>query len=567
MSGLVISETALNVTSLVTSWVNYLNACTQFKNNPDSGNAKQAVIGNAQALAGAVKALSGNPLLSAGLGSIGGLTNITIDVQSYQDALRRQNVDDQMAAFTAVTNDAAGIGGGAATAIAAAASGLGDSALATQMGVIASRANEFGVAVGIVGVVNDIGTWFNTTFLPGFNKWTGNVPASQDGDMLTPMNGPDGNPAIIMAGTPGDTVTSTPLGGTAFQYTEVNSQGVATSTVTLARNGATDVEYISGQDVHSDTNGFQVSVAADSGATLNGAGNGISLRQNAQANVNGNNNYVTAMDGDSISLTGLQNIINASNGYIYGQAGDTFTVNGSGNLVTNGGNSTTTVQGDSNTLAYIGAGSAVTINGQNNSVDASGITAMGATGSSFGLNGANDVISNGNNSATFINGDNDTLVWAGANSSIRLVGTGNTLDTSSNYIYGQDGDGFTVNGSGNVITNGGNSTTTVNGSNNVLAYGGPNSSIFAQGKDNTFDTSGSFIYGQANDTYTVNGSGDWLTNGGNSTRPLTAIRTYSPMAAQTVPSSLGERTIRLTPREATSTARATTPSLSMARAT
>ncbi|TDY22570.1 hypothetical protein B0G81_2881 [Paraburkholderia sp. BL6665CI2N2] len=40
MSGLVVSETALNVTSLVTSWVNYLNACTQFKNNPDSGDAK-----------------------------------------------------------------------------------------------------------------------------------------------------------------------------------------------------------------------------------------------------------------------------------------------------------------------------------------------------------------------------------------------------------------------------------------------------------------------------------------------------------------------------------------------
>ncbi|RKR38203.1 hypothetical protein [Paraburkholderia sp. BL17N1] len=58
--------------------------------------------------------------------------------------------------------------------------------------------------------------------------------------------------------------------------------------------------------------------------------------------------------------------------------------------------------------------------------------------------------------------------------------------------------------------------TFLNGSNNVLAYGGPNSSIFAQGTDNTFDTSGSYVYGQGNDTFTVNGSGDTITNGANS---------------------------------------------------
>lgn len=62
MSGLTVSETTLNVTSLVSSWISYLNASNQFKTSPDSADAKQALVGSATALTGAVKALSGNPL-------------------------------------------------------------------------------------------------------------------------------------------------------------------------------------------------------------------------------------------------------------------------------------------------------------------------------------------------------------------------------------------------------------------------------------------------------------------------------------------------------------------------
>ncbi|WP_156126629.1 S-layer family protein [Burkholderia sp. 9120] len=462
MSGLIVSETTLNVTSLVNSWINYLNACTQLKNDPDSVSAQQAVIGSAANLASAVKALSGNPILSAALSTVGGLTNITNDVAAYQNAVaQNQSASVQNAALASVANDAAGIGGGAATAIAAAAQGLGDGALAEEMAVIASRANAFGILIGVVPVLDNAGSWFNNTFLPGFNKWIGNVPASQDGDMLTPMNGPDGNPAIIMAGTPGDTIATTSLGGGAFQYSEVTNQGAVTSSVTLAQNGATDVEYISGQGVNSDVRGFQVNLAASSSATVNGGSDQVFLGANSSLTTSGSGFSVNTSSNNTI--TGIGDQINIAGNLAAGQSAGVTTVIGNSSTINAGTAGVVALIGQNDLIngisdqVYLSAGTSVSTGSSGlifNTSTNNTITAI-----SDQINVGSNLVAGQSAGVTTVIGDSSTIN-AGTQNTLAVVGQNDLINGISDQVYLGAGTSISTGSAGLVFNTSTNNTIT-----------------------------------------------------------------------------------------------------------
>jgi len=278
------------------------------------------MLASANALSSAIATLGKDPLYASALGTLAGVTDIPAQVYAYQTALAAGKIDDQTAALSSIAVDSAGIANTAATTIAGWATAIGNSGLADLMGEIGENANDFALAVGAVGTAVDVGNWFNSTFLPGFNKWIGNTPPQLDEDMLLNLNDPSGDSEIIMPGASGDTLAEKPLSGGAFQYTENNAQGTQTSSVQLAYNGSVDELMVTGAGVVADVSAFQINVST--GAT---------------DTISGNNDTINAGASSTTALYGTGGIVNfiPNSGAIFRlyNADSSATVNGTGNTV------------------------------------------------------------------------------------------------------------------------------------------------------------------------------------------------------------------------------------------
>jgi hypothetical protein len=419
MSGIEIVQTGKDVGTFFNAWVTYVNSAQQYKANPDDSAAQQGLISSAEALSSAIATLGKNPTFSSALGGLAGVTDLPNQVQAYQDAVRLQQPNAQTAAFSSIAGDAASMAGTTATFIGAWATAIGNSGLANLMGEIGENANDFALAVGAVGTAVDVGNWFNSTFLPGFNHWIGNTPPQLDEDMLLNMNDPSGDSEIIMPGAGGDTLAETSLAGNAFQYTENNAQGVQTSAVQLAYNGSVDDLTVEGVGVVADVSSFQINIA-------NGATN---------ATISGSGNQITAGSGSTFTLEGT------------GTTGDTLDLAGATDVTVLLGDATTMVDlGINNSLtidSLSGGGTVTGASGDNVNLEGNGIT-LNASGGQYTLEGSGDAVNLSNGSVTLDAGISATLngVNSAASSSESV-----TLDYGSN---GQDNENiynFTSGGS------------------------------------------------------------------------------------------------------------------------
>jgi len=268
MSGLTIIQTSASVATFSGAWNSFTTA---FKNAVTGNGSMDDVVTAATALTSAATAFSESPgysAISRGAGYISSVANYNADLAIYQTAVEQGTTGEQAEAAAAVLSDVCGVTGAVATA----AAGVNPTT-APVFGTIALAADTLGgvasAAQVTIGAANGLANYLGTV---GEALMGGAVEDSTQ--IQINMNDPSGNTEIVMPGQAGDTVaeSTTTLGGaTAFQYTEDNSQGVQTSGITLAENGATDAEYISGQGAISDLSGFQINLSTGASATLGGA--------------------------------------------------------------------------------------------------------------------------------------------------------------------------------------------------------------------------------------------------------------------------------------------------------
>ncbi|WP_175772710.1 beta strand repeat-containing protein [Paraburkholderia phenazinium] len=326
--------------------------------------------------------------------------------------------------------------------------------------------------------------------------------------MMINMTDPSTGAVIVMPGQAGDTVvesTSTLSGASAFQYTEENTQGVQTSGVLLAMNGATDAEYVSGQGVVSDISGFQVSLANGASATVTGS-NTLTAGSNVSLTVSGSSNST------SVTGTGTTVVDSGSNDTTtLSGNNDTSVMTGSSSITdSSGSGDVTTLQGTNDGAGVFGANSSATDSGAGgyvallNSNDSGSVSGTGTSTSSTGsgdylaLNGnsesatvagANSVANTyGNADTATLGGTGDGAGVFGANSSATASGAGGYVSLLAN------------NDSGSVSGTGTSASST--GSDDYLGLNGSNESATVAGANSTTDTYGTY------DTATLTGISD-----------------------------------------------------------
>ncbi|WP_175198440.1 beta strand repeat-containing protein, partial [Paraburkholderia caffeinitolerans] len=427
MSGIEIVQTGKDIGAFFNSWITYVNSAQQYNANPNDSAAKQGLISSANALSSAIATVGKNQLFASTLGTLAGVGDMPIQVSAYQTAVATGKINDQTAALSSIAGDAASIAGTAATTVGAWAKLTQNSGLADLMGEVAEHANDFALAVGAVGTAVDVGNWFNSTFLPGFNKWIGNTPQQLDEDMLLNLNDSSGNLEIIMPGQSGDSLTETPLSGNAFQYVEANSGGSQVSSVVLAMNGTTVTETISGQGIVSDVSNFQINLNANASATIDGSADTANVNGSGSIiSIGGNGQNATTANDDHVNFaSGVSGTVNLS-------ANSRAEINGNGITVNAAGNDTTGVYGTGDIVNFVSnTGSLLDLYTANSS------TAVNGAGNAIGIFAAGDNVTASGETITVNSGFGATV--AGGNDTIQLSGSGDTLVLSG-------GSGYTVRG-------------------------------------------------------------------------------------------------------------------------
>jgi hypothetical protein len=504
MSGINVVQTGKDVGAFFNSWMTYLNAAHQYKNNPNDSAAQSGLNSAALGLSSAISTLGKNPTLASTLGTLAGVTDIQNQVAAYQAAVAAGRPNAQTAALSSIAGDSASIAGTTATAIGALATQAGNSELASLMGEVAEHANDFGLAVGTVGTAVDVGNWFNSTFLPGFNQWIGNTPPQLDGDMLLNMNDPGGNSVIIMPGQTGDTLADTPLSGGALQYTESNPQGTVTSTVQLAYNGSVDDLIVTGAGVVADVGGFQINLANSTSMTVSGSKDNIQESAGDYLVANGGGNTISGAAGAQTFITGTNGVFDTVN--VNGEQSGGKTANGQPTGILFSTNAQANINGSNNGINDA-AGDSVGVYGGGNTINAAvgALTIVGNTNGNFDLVNANGVQFGG-----FAANGQGTGIGISANSQANVVGNSNGVNVNTGDSVGVYGGGNTVNAAAGAFTVLGNTNGAFDLVNaNGDAFNGPVSGIYlnSNAQANIFG-SGNGVGEAAGDSVGVYGGGN-----------------------------------------------------------
>ncbi|SFK07531.1 hypothetical protein, partial [Paraburkholderia megapolitana] len=271
MSGLTVVQTTTSVSAFIGAFNNFMDAAKGFTTGKGSMDDVEVAGAGLISAATAFSEAPGYAAISRGAGYINGMASYDTDLAAYQDAEANGQTGKQAEAIAGLISDICSVTGAAATA---AIPLSGPAAL--DLGVVAGAADAIGGAAAGAQVVIGAANWLDD-FFAAVNQAILDAIVEQDNSIQINLNDPSGNAELVMPGQAGDTLTTTPLGGSAgFQYTEDNSQGVQTSSVILAMNGATDAEYISGEDVVSDVSGFHFTFADGASATIAGGSNVVS---------------------------------------------------------------------------------------------------------------------------------------------------------------------------------------------------------------------------------------------------------------------------------------------------
>ncbi|WP_186247509.1 matrixin family metalloprotease [Burkholderia gladioli] len=378
-----------------------------------------------------------------------------------------------------------------------------------------------------------------------------NSPAGATPTGLWFMPGSDGSYRNLIQYSDGTygTLTSTASGASVVNMKNISAPppGQSNQVITTDNNGQLSSE-ISGSGAIDNINGASVTIDGGATATVVGSNNTVSsplagsaftlegtdnqvdasgstilLAQNSLSDeVVGNQDVVTDVTGSSFEggssfgLFGQGNVANVNNDTVHGQDNSSFSIAGSGNSITNGNDSATYVSGNDNYLGSIGGNSAVSINGQGNSVSGSGITVNGSDGAAFSVWGTGNSVTNGSSSATYIEGNDNYLGSIGGNSAVSINGQGNSVSGSDITVNGSDNASFSVWGNSNIVTNGGSSATYIEGNDNYLGSIGGYSAVSINGQGNSVSGSDITVNGSDDASFSVWGNGNSITDGNDS---------------------------------------------------
>ena len=358
----------------------------------------------------------------------------------------------------------------------------------------------------VTGSNSTVDTWDNTTFsVTGNNDLIG-ADAAPDGSITTGSN-------VTVNGT-ANTVS----------VGQGDSLGVAGGGNTINLGGA-DAVYLTGTGGTFDT----VYSNGDSGGTAaDGQAAGIVFGSNTQANIGGSSNAITANSGDSLGVVGSANIIsNVGAGdaiYLTGTSGTADTVYSNGDSGGTAGNGQAAgIVLDHSTQA--------TIDGSDNAIIANG--GIGATATIVNANGDGNQVSEGTDSFTSLNGNNNTGTATGTGG-FNLDGTNDAAHVADGAYIGvitgsvnaaafvndgtvqtNDDVSVTVTGSGDTVNGGSRSNYNVYGDSTTLSVGdeatglliGTNDTLVENG---AADALGVYNNGAGNDVVYENGASDNL---------------------------------------------------------
>ncbi|WP_321789569.1 hypothetical protein [Paraburkholderia sp. J94] len=398
MSGLTVVQTVTNVANYVAAWIDYLNKSNALAATPNADN-QLALVNSSQSLLAAATALESTPgftILSQTAGFVTAQGAIKSDVNAYLEA---QSVKDQTTAFASVVNDVATMTGAVATVVEGVAASVGAVGLVSIMENVARDASGIGALFTLLQVGEDVGEWYNNTYLPGLKKFLGTGTTIQDEGILTSMDGPGGTAVIAMSGQIGDT-----LSGGSLAYSE---SGSLPGSVTIASD-ASGVTQVSGTGVTLDISNANLSIDQTDDLRIDGRGNSISIASETSNSVTlfgqQNNIFIDgAASGNVITLmasggsnsayindaTGASIVLGDANGHL-----DLYDVDSNINLIEQGIGSTVT--------GYMGTNAAVSGDGLNFEVGSGEFTLTG-TGNNIVLDdgasvtvsaGSGDVITN-----------------------------------------------------------------------------------------------------------------------------------------------------------------------------
>ncbi|MEZ0600820.1 hypothetical protein ACAX43_01480 [Paraburkholderia sp. IW21] len=277
MSGITVIETGVNVASFSNAWVDFATAVQGYAH----GEATPENVETATAaLASAATALSKAPgfsTISGVAGFISGKMGLEADQRALADAVDNHNSMAQAAAVAGLIADGAAIAGGVATTVAvlspktAPAMGL----IATASGTVSLVAATVQKAIGGVNWLQD--------YLNALNQAIIDAAFKESAELQIMLNDMHGNAEIFVPGNGNDSFTGSLAGGSLFEVTE---SGTETGRVVLDMSGSKINVKITGSDIVSNVDNFQIDLEDGASAAINGKGNTINLGTGATVTFN-----------------------------------------------------------------------------------------------------------------------------------------------------------------------------------------------------------------------------------------------------------------------------------------
>ncbi|HHV7525276.1 TPA: hypothetical protein ACUNF5_006835, partial [Burkholderia orbicola] len=313
MSGITVIEGASNIAATTNSWSTFLQTAKDWSTGNASASDMVKAGASFVAAASSLKTSGYGPAFSGIAGLTTGLANWSTDQKSYADAVNSGDVGAQNQALSSLVGDAAGVGQGISVGLNSIATSAGAQGLAAAAASMGTGATVIGGVAGVVGISYSVGNWLQNylnslddALTRGATEWN---------NMMLDLGAfnQNGQSLIIMAGQPGDSLTSTPLSGGGFTYTEADSSGVQNGSVTLAMNGATETETLTGLNTVSDVSGFRINLSGSTTAKVDGSNNGIVEATGDYLVANGGANLISAAAGSQTYITGTNSNLDTVN--------------------------------------------------------------------------------------------------------------------------------------------------------------------------------------------------------------------------------------------------------------
>jgi hypothetical protein len=267
----------VNVASFSNAWVDFATAVQAYVHGEATPENVETATAALAAAATALSKAPGFSAISGVAGFISGKMGLDADRFALQDATFRQDSMAQAEAIAGLIADGAAIAGGVATTVA-----VLSPKTAPAMGLIATASGTVSlVAAAAQKAIGGASWWAH--YLGELNQALIDGAFKQSEEIQIMLNDMHGNAEIFVPGNGTDSFTGSLAGGRRFEVTE---SGTETGHVVLDVSGATINIKITGSNIVSNVDNFQIDLEDGASAAINGTGNTINLGTGATVTFN-----------------------------------------------------------------------------------------------------------------------------------------------------------------------------------------------------------------------------------------------------------------------------------------